>query len=242
LNGGDAIQRIDLDGPVAVIGDIHGGDDLLAELLPQLGDLPVLVTGDVCDRGPDTRSVIEMLLARDAGGVRGNHEDWVLAWQDGHGFDSIALHPMFGGAATLASYDVAGRDRREIEEQRWRMPAPHRAWLSDLPLAVDLWVEGEAFWLVHAGVPASWRAPRLDPREIVPWMVRHTPHDLTWVHTPPEAVMRTDRTVVMGHYPIDEPVDLGHVIGLDTGAGIWGPRGRLTAVVLPERRFVTVAR
>ncbi len=236
------IERIELDGPVAVVGDIHGSDDLLGRLLPELGDLPVLVTGDICDRGPDTRAAIDMLLARDAGGVRGNHEDWVLAWQHGRGFDSIALHPMFGGTATLVSYGVSGSTPREIEEQRWRMPAAHRAWLSDLPLVIDLWVEGEPFWLVHAGVPDGWRASRVAPAEIVPWMVRNAPSDLTWLHTPPEAVARTDRTVVMGHYPVDGPVDLGHTIALDTGAGIWGPEGSLTAVVLPERRFVTVAR
>lgn len=59
MTGDGSIERIELDGPVAVIGDIHGSDDLLGRLLPELGDLPVLVTGDVCDRGPDTREAID---------------------------------------------------------------------------------------------------------------------------------------------------------------------------------------
>ena len=95
---------IEATGPVAVIGDIHGRADLLARLLAQLGEMPVFVVGDVCDRGPDTREVIEQLVARGARGVRGNHEDWLCQFVDGRGFDSVALNAMFGGAATLRSY------------------------------------------------------------------------------------------------------------------------------------------
>lgn len=47
-------------------------------------------------------------------------------------------------------------------------------------------------------------------------------------------------TVLMGHVPSDEARDLGHLIALDTGAGLWPTRGRLSALVLPERRVVTV--
>ena len=102
--GWNRVDVIEARGPVAVIGDIHGRADLLERLLRQLGRMPIFVVGDVNDRGPDTCGVIELLLKRGAGGVRGNHEDWLCQFVDGRGFDSMALNPMFGGAATLKSW------------------------------------------------------------------------------------------------------------------------------------------
>jgi serine/threonine protein phosphatase 1 len=47
------------------------------------------------------------------------------------------------------------------------------------------------------------------------------------------------RTVVMGHLPLRRPLDTGTVIALDTGCGkVSG--GSLTAVILPDRRFISV--
>lgn len=43
----------------------------------------------------------------------------------------------------------------------------------------------------------------------------------------------------MGHFVLDALVGLGHVIALDTGCGV-RVGGRLSAVLLPERRFVSV--
>jgi len=234
--------RLRLDGPVAVIGDIHGRKDLLDELLETLGPLPVLVTGDVCDRGPGTREVIETLIRRDAWGVRGNHEEWVLSWIRGWGVDPIALNPIFGGEATLTSYGVRARTARAIERERWRVPDRHREWLASLPLAIDLQVMDEVYWLVHGGIPDHPRLEGIAPADVLPYFVDNEPDALQWVHTPPERVADAGRPVIMGHYPVADPVDDGHVIALDTGAGMWEERGRLTAVILPERAFVTVAR
>jgi hypothetical protein len=48
-----------------------------------------------------------------------------------------------------------------------------------------------------------------------------------------------DGPVVFGHTSLQDPVDAGHAIAIDTGSGVW-PDGALTAVVLPRRRFVFV--
>ena len=236
------IASLQLDCRVAVVGDIHGRSDLLEDLLERLGPLPLLVTGDVCDRGPCTREVIETLVRRDAWGVRGNHEEWVLAWLRGMGFDPIALNPIFGGEATLTSYGVQARTAREVEDERWRVPVRHREWLSSLPLVIDLQVQQEKYWLVHGGVPDHPALQGIAPSMIVPFFVENSPDALMWVHTPPEYVVDAGRPVIMGHYPVEEPVDGGHVIAVDTGAGIWEQQGRLTAVILPDREFVTVKR
>jgi hypothetical protein len=52
-------------------------------------------------------------------------------------------------------------------------------------------------------------------------------------------MLPVDRPIVMGHRQVREPLDTGEVIAIDTGAG--EPDGRLTALLLPERRFLTLA-
>ena len=98
--------------PVAVVGDIHGRLDLLDRLLVALGTRRVFVIGDVVDRGPDSRGVIDRLIQRETVGVRGNHEEWLLAWLRGEGLDDWAIRPKMGGLATLRSYGATGVLRR----------------------------------------------------------------------------------------------------------------------------------
>lgn len=233
------ILALDYGSPVAVIGDIHGCADLLEELLLRLEDLPVLVAGDICDRGPHSRRVLELLLERGARGVRGNHEEWLLAWIRRRGFEDFALHPLMGGAATLESYGVGGETPRQIEAQWHRVPPEHRRWLEQLALVVDLSVMGERYWLVHAGIPPVTSDEPVTSEQVVRYLVDNQPHTLLWGGTPPHAMPALDRTVIMGHMVLDEPLDTGPVIALDTGAGT-REGGRLSAVVLPQRRFITV--
>ncbi len=232
------ILRLDYDRPVAVIGDIHGCADLLEEMLRRLEDMPVLVTGDTCDRGPDTRRVLDLLVHRDAQGVRGNHEEWLITWVRRKGFETFALHPVMGGEATLDSYGVSG-ERREIEAQWHMVPPEHRLWLGQLALVVDLTVMGERFWLVHAGVPPVNTPEPLSAEQLMRHLVRHDPHVLLWGGTHPHAMPKLNHTVIMGHMVLEEPLDFGHVIALDTGAGT-REGGKLSAVVLPQRKFITV--
>jgi hypothetical protein len=75
------------EGPVDVVGDIHGEIDALAALIDRLGydrhghhpDRRRLVfVGDLCDRGPDSPAVVErvrdLVDRRNALCVLGNHE------------------------------------------------------------------------------------------------------------------------------------------------------------------------
>ena len=236
--GWNRLDIIDVRGPIAVIGDIHGRADLLACLLKKLGTMPVFVVGDVNDRGPDTKLVIELLVEREARGVRGNHEEWLCRFADGGGFDTLALNPMFGGAATLKSYGIEGRSPREVEEQFRRIPRDHRAWLLSLPVALRIVIDGAPFWIAHAGVSASLCAG-IDPIPRMSEIAEKEYFDLLWRGQEPKDMDELDGPVVYGHVPRQEPIDAGHAIGIDTGCGV-RPNGKLTAVILPARRFVSV--
>jgi len=93
------------------IGDIHGCDVAFAGLLSAIEVRPedhLVVLGDFVDRGPNSRGVIERLLALDQQCqltcLLGNHEEMLL-----HARDDLTRRAMYswlpcGGAATLQSY------------------------------------------------------------------------------------------------------------------------------------------
>jgi hypothetical protein len=75
------------DGPLDIVGDVHGEIDALRQLLGHLGyddearhpeGRRLVFIGDLCDRGPDSPAVIEWVMAAVAAGraqcLLGNHE------------------------------------------------------------------------------------------------------------------------------------------------------------------------
>jgi len=233
---GQHVHVARFEGPVAVIGDIHGRADLLGRLLDQLGDIPIIVAGDVGDRGPFTADAVDLLVRRGAIGVAGNHDIWLMTWAAGEGLDPAATSPMMGGVETLLSYGVTPTQPGTGGSI---VPFEHRRWLLGLHVAIDLEVCGERYYVVHAGVPSTEGLVGLELEEVVPFLARSKASTLMWSWTDPETMLPVDRTVIMGHSPRPEPLDTGEVLAIDTGCGtVEG--GQLTAVVLPERRFVTV--
>ncbi len=225
-------------GPAAVIGDIHGSADLLTRLLDQLSDRVIISAGDLVDRGPDSRGVLDLLVARDAQGVLGNHDLWFLQWARGQGFDPFALSAAMGGEATLKSYGVEGRSPASIAEQAHRVPPAHRELLEGFGVVLDLEVEGSQWWVVHAGLPSPVLKTWMVLEEALPFIAVTDPLPLLWSKTDPADTAVLDRPQIMGHLPLQRPEDHGHCVAIDTGAG---RGGGLTALLLPEREFLTVS-
>ena len=233
---GEHVHVARIEGPTAVLGDIHGRLDLLVRLLPLLGRRRLLVVGDVGDRGPDTRGVLDLLAERRALGVMGNHDLWLAAWAAGEGFDRLALSPHMGGIATLASY---GLRPDQAEGGAGVVPAAHRDWLLRLHVAIELEVDGQRYWLTHGGVPNDLDLGPVALDRVVPLLAVTRAADLMWRANDPLCMVPLDRPIIMGHRRVDAPLDTGDVIAIDTGAA--DPHdGRLTALLLPERKFLTV--
>jgi serine/threonine protein phosphatase 1 len=215
----------------AVIGDIHGHADALAALLARIpASRPVFVLGDLVDRGPESARVVDLLIARGAHGICGNHELWLRQWIRGESVDLNVLDPGFGAAATLASYGfLTGLDTLRTPPDS-RIPAAHREYLLALPHALSIKVADTAYWLVHAGLPPA----RADaPETLAEWLALRA-DAMLWGNAKLHDRPKTEATVLMGHLPQGEVVDLGHLIALDTGAAtVRG--GRLSALLLPER-------
>jgi serine/threonine protein phosphatase 1 len=209
-------------GGVFAIGDIHGCNDELRELLKKLPltrDSLVVVLGDTIDRGPSSREVIDTLLElQDYCNVVtliGNHELMLREFLDGSDPRLVARFVYNGGGATLASY-------ADADGNVW-MPPEHREFFDNLA-----WyhVEGE-YCFVHAGLPVG-----LDELDIA----RHG-EEMVWMRRRPDIVC--DKIIVHGHTPRSE-IELGErSINLDT-ACVYG--GRLTAMEVYSRRAWFVER
>lgn len=223
------------------IGDIHGHLDKLraahaliaADRARHGTDAPIVHVGDLIDRGPDSRGVIDHLMTgRDAGApwivLKGNHDRMLtgfladMAYHDAgvraelHWFD-----PRLGGVATLASYGVTASLQGEIRAIHAAavaaVPQAHVAFINQLPL---YHLRGQALF-VHAGV-----RPGVDLHDQVE-------EDLVWIR---KGFLDDPRDhgalVVHGHTAIERATHYGNRLDIDSGAAYGGP---LSAVLVEGR-------
>jgi len=138
------------------IGDIHGCARTLRHLVTQViclapGDSLYLL-GDLIDRGPDSKGVLDFIFELDAAGfnvtsVRGNHEEMCL--RASYNLPANEMWASNGGLATLESFRADGPG-----------DIPHRYLnlLNSLPYYVLL----DDFVIVHAGLNFDLKDP-FDP-------------------------------------------------------------------------------
>lgn len=229
------------------IGDIHGQIELLLDAHDRIardrlatGDMqaPIVHVGDLVDRGPDSRGVVEYLRAGVARGenwvvLKGNHDRMFagyladMTWQDpGLRSELSWLHPRLGGAATLASYGVKNAADRPLapvhDEAVAAVPVEHRLFLETLPAHFR---RGEVLF-VHAGI-----RPGVD-------ILEQSETDLVWIRT---GFLDDPRDhgalVVHGHTALDAPRHYGNRVNIDSGAAYGG---LLTTIVVEGRDVWTL--
>lgn len=217
------------------VGDIHGRDDLLADLLDQIREdaasLPpgyrrVLVfLGDYVDRGLQSSQVIERLTSMDMSPfevvyLKGNHEQAMLQFLEDAQFGKTWKY--YGGLETLHSYGVTeltlSDDPRDFERAREHfahvLPVTHLDFLRRLHSSFEC---GDYFF-VHAGV-----------RPGLP-LHRQIDEDLLWIRNEfLDSDMNFGKIVVHGHTPREDVEIRPNRVGVDTGAYMTGV---LTALVL----------
>ncbi|MCD1626751.1 serine/threonine protein phosphatase [Seohaeicola saemankumensis] len=229
--------------PLYVIGDIHGQMAMLDVALDRIAadggaDAPMISLGDLVDRGPDSRAVIDTLLTGQAEGLdwtvlKGNHDRMFQNFiEDARLHDARVLsgvdwlNPRLGGVATLASYGIDGAEKYIPEDlataTRQAVPATHLEFLQAMPLYHQV---GNLLF-VHAGITPG-----------VP-LDRQTEDDLLWIrapfldHTEPHPWL-----VVHGHTALQAPAHYGNRINLDSGAGYDRP---LTVAVFEQDKVWTL--
>jgi len=187
------------------IGDIHGCsrafDALLDAVQLRVGDRLVTL-GDYVDRGPNTRGVLDRLLALDETGcliaLRGNHD--VMMVEARRGALEETEWRLCGGNATLASYVPRGTTGRFSD-----VPPEHWEFLERKCL--DLY-EAETHFFVHANVQPDLPLAR-QPRQQLHWEKLGAPQ----AHV-------SGKIMVCGHTQQRNglPLNLGVAVCIDTWA------------------------
>jgi len=222
---------------VYAIGDIHGRLDLLDHLLATIesddanrgfAETTLILLGDLVDRGPQSRGVIEraMELARSARRVRfisGNHEEIFLRSIDGDR-KAVALFASIGGLETMTSYGVAADEFLQGDFGdltaliRCKVPAEHRAFLASF----EDFIEIGDYLFVHAGI-----------RPGTPIEQQRT-SDMRWIRNEFLSYSGDHGTIVVHGHSIREEIDeRPNRIGIDTGAY---RTDKLTALALEGNR------
>lgn len=212
---------------IYAIGDIHGHNDQLQRALAWIeadggADAPVVMLGDLVDRGPDSRGVIDTLIAGIERGrnwtvLLGNHDRLFLDFAtEGRIHSPLIksgrswLDPALGGLATLTSYGIDTEQPLSalVEAARAAVPRAHLDFLTARPLHH---LAGPLLF-VHAGVLPG--TP----------LAQQTEDALTWIREPFLSHRDPfDWLVVHGHTALPAPRHHGNRVNLDGGAGYGRP-------------------
>jgi serine/threonine protein phosphatase 1 len=218
---------------VYAVGDIHGRLDLLEALIEKIRSddesrdkarTRLIFLGDLVDRGPDSRGVIERLMEiRDSGAdvvfLLGNHDEVFLKAASGD-IKAMRMLTRIGGRETILSYGMSPEDYQSCDFDELvrvlvsRVPQDHVQFLSSF----QDYAEVGDYLFVHAGI-----RPGIGISE-------QSPSDLRWIRS---EFLRSridhGKMVVHGHSISDEVDICANRIGIDTGAFA---SGRLAAIAL----------
>lgn len=220
------IPELTSSGRRLVIPDVHGCINSLEALVRKIDLQPedqLFFLGDYINKGPDSRSVLDYLMALVESGayqiflLRGNHEDMLLD----HNVGRKWLHEF-----------VHEHHSEELLDERGLLPLKYKTFLEDLPY----YFEVPGYLLVHAGFNFQIKDPFSDLRSML--YIRDYPVNPDFVQ---------DRRIVHGHNP--KPLGAiqdylssdSAVIPLDNGCVYYGERegmGNLLCLNLSTQELI----
>lgn len=234
---------------IFVISDIHGHYIELMHLYKKIiseGDFKpekdtLITIGDMVDGGPDTKKVINQLMAWEKKYphwvfLYGNHEDLMLDALIGHqkNYGDFYLWFNQGGKATVDSYknDIVYKEglvdyEKALLQPEDIIPVEHLDWIRQRPW----WYEDDAYFFVHAGL-----TPQLSIEENKNDDPKGIKQEMLWIRE--EFIESHDdwrKKVIFGHTPTKEPIIMKNKIGIDTM--YQRNAGRLCALELPTEKF-----
>lgn len=210
---------------VWVISDIHGMYDQLVMLLRKI-DLndQVIFLGDYIDRGPDSKKVLDLLIAlkqdRNYIFLMGNHEDMMLDYFDKTNKYMEGIWFYNGSSFTLKSFN-------------YNVGKEYLDFIRDLLLYYELEIKGQKYLYVHAGVKPGKSLNHQDKHDLL-WirdeflLMKEQYYDYTIIHghTPTQFINGEDKIFIkkgINNKIISVDIDTGCVYG-----------GKLTAFGISE--------
>lgn len=171
-----------------IFGDVHGDAKALLALLSRtrglIGpDAPLTIysVGDLIDRGPDSKRVIDICIKHGVRNLLGNHELWLHEWVTTGKVDGrIPLSSAMGGEATLRSYGIDPdeiKSHPQLAQELDRVvPQEHREYIANVRLWDDVTHGDTTYFLSHGGISqeagnAIWNDPAVAlVRDSCSWM------------------------------------------------------------------------
>ncbi len=245
----------------AIFGDVHGEHNLLLALIEKIRakypDAELFSVGDLIDRGPDSKKVIQTCIDENVQAILGNHETYLQLLITNQIFDSFCLSSMMGGKSTIASYGVdLFQSDHQIGLQLYQaIPQAHKDWLKSLSFYRFIESDGKHYCLVHAGVVDSVAQTYLKQnqtdQELMEELVKnqHGLNSILWnspnlgsagvVKVSDNLYHFKNSIQIFGHKPVPKPLMKNHFIAMDTGCGTCRPY-KLSAIVLPTMEIIEV--
>ena len=235
-----------IDGPVAVIGDVHGQTDELEAVLSRLRKLPdfdrrwLVFIGDLVDRGPDPRGALEIVCDLLESHPRttviaGNHE---LAMGGALGLMPTPDYAEWNTRwvrdyLSESTFESFGVEHGDLDGLKSQLTDRHVDLMSGLPWCV----EHPEFLFVHAGLdpntPFQMQLRILRQKDFTlnrpPWLCSKS---FVSAPVPPDCPV----AVVSGHVRVPEVSIQPKRILIDTTGG---ESGDLSCVLLPEKKVIT---
>ena len=200
---------------------MHGCVDELRALLAACAhttDDHVVLVGDLVAKNPDSQAVVQLARENGFSAVMGNHDDHVLH--------------MLGRSAEAANRVEHARVAASLQPD-------DVAWLSALPLYLEVQTSTQSLIAVHAGlIPGVPLAAQ--PRKFLLNLrsIRSDGEPTRKIEGAPWASLwQGPAHVVFGHDAIRGLQQHAYATGLDTGC-VYGQR--LTALIMPEQRLQSV--
>lgn len=195
------------------VGDIHGHFTLLQATLDAAGFDPAVdrlfSVGDLIDRGPECRDVLDWLAKPWFHPVRGNHDDYVCR------FDTCDVDNwVYNGGMWFAG--LAFDEQREFAAQ-----------FNELPIAIEVETAEGLIGILHADCPfPSWHELQFELEGMTGQRLKLVKNTCMWsrsrIEQEDESGVFDIRAVVVGHTPLRQPVALANVLHIDTMG--WNPQ------------------
>ncbi len=220
------------------VGDIHGQFSTLTKLLAKLPinlkEDELVFLGDLVDRGPNSRQVLEfvMQLQQDYSKVtvlKGNHEEMMI--KSCHEAEDFSYWMAMGGDATYLNYCTKPNMTWMLFAEH--LPSETYLYLENLPFSY----ENEHARFVHAGAylgqDGEWKTDRAN---YALWyrgkdfFSKYMGKTIVIGHTPTNKIRKMLGEALM---PEDQMIawSRNNIIAIDCGAG---HEGQLCAVELPS--------
>lgn len=154
-----------------IIGDIAGNYETFLALINKMPkNATVVSVGDMIDRGPKSKDVVEWFFSGNGLAVLGNHEEMLLkAYEEEVLYSGVNLWFHNGGIATIESYlGHKNPDFTKMLNLKF-INSNHVEFLSKLPKLLDFYTQHGRIIITHAPIHPEYYLSKIDESVIDTW-------------------------------------------------------------------------